>query len=73
MTLIPTTRMRRKRIVWGDDAGGALAELLLLAAWIAAVGWAPVPLPAWIALVALGALLGHLVTAALTAGAGRRA
>ncbi len=34
MTLIPTTRMRRKRIVWGGDAGGALAELLLRAASI---------------------------------------
>jgi len=44
--------------VWGGDAGGALAELLLLAASIAVVGRASVPLPTWTALVALGAFLG---------------
>ncbi len=54
-----------RRIAWGGVAGGACAELLLLAA----VGRAPVPLPTWIALVVVGALLGGLVTLVATRGA----
>lgn len=34
--MTPTPRTRRARAVWGSIAGGALVELLLLAAWIAA-------------------------------------
>jgi len=63
------TRARRERVVWGGVAGGALVELLLLAASLAAVGRAPVPLPTWIALVVIGALLGGLVTLVATRGA----
>ncbi len=58
-----------RRIAWGGVAGGACAELLLLAASLVSVGRAPVPLPTWIALVALGALLGGLVTLVATRGA----
>ncbi len=63
------TRARRERVVWGCVAGGALAELLLLAASLATVGRAPVPLPTWSALVVIGALLGGLVTLVATRGA----
>ncbi len=62
--MTPTTRTRRERVARGCVAGAAAAELLLLAASIASLGRPSVPLPTWIALVALGALLGGLVTVA---------
>lgn len=50
--MTPTTRTRRESVTWGCVVGAAAAELLLLAATIAAGGRVPVPLPTWIALVA---------------------
>ena len=59
-------RARRDRVVWGCVAGGALVEVLLLAASLAALGQAPVPLPMWIAFVVAGAVLGGLLTVVAT-------
>ena len=70
--MTPTTRTRRERVARGCVAGAAAAELLLLAASIASLGRPSVPLPTWIALVALEALLGGLVTVAATRGRGAR-